>query len=144
VSAPEQAALYWDSSAVLSALFQDRYSGRATAAARRAGLHLLSTLAWAEVHAVIARVERERALAGILVNAAREALELGPWRRVNISPDWRLLRDLAQKWALPGADLWHLGAAKTLQPELPDLSVLSFAAALTAAARGEGLGPAPA
>ena len=38
-------------------------------------VHFLSTLAWAEVHAVIARIERERALAKVLAAAAREALE---------------------------------------------------------------------
>ncbi len=135
----QQVALYWDSSAVLSALFQDRHSGRATAAARRPGVHLLSSVAWAEVQAVIARIERERALAEILVKAAREALELGPWRQMNVSPEWTLVSDLARRWQLRGADLWHLGAAKTLQAELPHLRVLTFDARLAAAAHGEGL-----
>ena len=131
--------VYWDSSAVLSALFEDRYSRRATAAIRRADLHLLSTLTWAEVHAVISRIERERVLAGTLVAAARETLERGPWRRPNLVPGWRLVSTLAPKRALRGADLWHLCAAKTLQSELPDVKVLTFDSQLAEAARGEGL-----
>jgi len=102
-------------------------------------VHLISTLAWAEVHAVIARVERERALTRVLVKAAREALEEGPWRRLNVSPEWRLMETLSSKWSLRGADLWHLCTAKSLQSELPELRILTFDARLAAAARGEGL-----
>ncbi len=131
--------LYWDSSAVLSMLFQDGHSRRATVAARKPAVHLLSTLAWAEVHAVIARIEREHALAGILVNAAREALDRGPWRRTSISPEWSMMRDLAARSDLRGADLWHLCAAKTLQVELPELQLLTFDTRLGRAAHGERL-----
>lgn len=135
----EQASVYWDSSAVLSVLFQDSHSGRATATARRSDVHLLSSLAWAEVHAVVARIERERALATVLVNAAREALERGPWRRVNVSPEWGFAPFLSRRWELRGADLWHLCAAKTLRVDLPRLKLLTFDARLAAAAREEGL-----
>lgn len=139
VVAGSDAVVYWDSSAVLSAVFQDSHSVRATAAAKRPGLHLFSALAWAEVHAVIARIERERVLARVLVEAAREAVELGPWRPLNVSPEWGLMRDLSRRWELRGTDLWHLSAAKTLQPELPGLKVLTFDSRLAAASRGEGL-----
>lgn len=50
--AREPVVLYWDSSAVLSALFRDRHSAEAIAWSRRQGVHLLTTLAWAEAHAV--------------------------------------------------------------------------------------------
>jgi predicted nucleic acid-binding protein len=132
-------AVYWDSSAILSALFRDGHSEEATRHARRSAVHFLSTLAWAEVHAVIARIERERALAKVLVAAAREAFEEGPWRRLNAVPDWKVVRDLSSKWPLRGADLWHLAVAKGLQSEIPELTVLSFDARLAAAARSEGL-----
>jgi predicted nucleic acid-binding protein len=102
-------------------------------------VHFLSTLAWAEVHAVIARIERERVLAKVLVAAAREALESGPWRRLNAAPDWKVVRDLSSKWPLRGADLWHLAVAKGLQSDVPELTILSFDAQLAAAAKGEGL-----
>jgi predicted nucleic acid-binding protein len=137
--ASRQAVLYWDSSAVLSLLFQDAHSPRAVAAARTPAVHLISTLAWAEVHAVIARVKREHALADILIDAAREALDRGPWRRANISPEWDMIRDVAIRWALRGADLWHLCAAKTLRADLPELRLLTFDARLRQAARREGL-----
>lgn len=132
-------AVYWDSSAVLSALFRDRHSDDASRHARGAAVHFLSTLAWAEVHAVIARIARERALAKPLVAAAREALESGPWRRLNAAPEWKVVRDLSSKWPLRGADLWHLAVAKSLQGEVPELTILSFDARLAAAAKGEGL-----
>ncbi|MDQ7859067.1 MAG: PIN domain-containing protein [Armatimonadota bacterium] len=136
---PRQGVLYWDSSAVLSLLFQDAHSRRAAAAVRKSAVHLLSTLAWAEVHAVIARARRERALADVLIDAAREALDRGPWRRANISPEWGMVREMASRWALRGADLWHLCAAKTLKADLPELELLTFDARLRAAARAERL-----
>jgi hypothetical protein len=51
--------IYWDSSAVLSALFKDANSRRAKAVAKRDALHLLTTLAYAGVNAVISRMQRE-------------------------------------------------------------------------------------
>lgn len=139
VSTEVTGAVYWDSSAILSTLFRDRHSDEASRRADGSGVHFLSTLAWAEVQAVIARVRRERALVRVLVDAAREVLEGGPWRRLNVSPDWKVVRDLSIKWPLRGADLWHLAVAKSLQTELPELILLSFDARLAAAAEGEGL-----
>lgn len=136
---PGEVVLYWDSSAVLSALFKDRYSEQAARWAGRSGVHLLSALAWAEVQAVVARIEREHVLTEVLVRAAREALEQGPWRRLNASPEWNLVRALSSKWSLRSADLWHLGTAKSLQSELPELRILTFDTRLAAAAGGEGL-----
>ncbi len=132
-------AVYWDTSAVLSTLFRDRHSKEAAARVRTSAVHLLSSLAWAEVHAVIARIERERALAKVLVDASREALEWGPWRRVNASPDWKLIWSLSSKWPLRGADLWQLATAKSLQIDLPELTFFTFDARLAAAVHGEGL-----
>lgn len=131
--------LYWDSSAVLSALFRDRHSEQAGRWAGRSGVHLLSTLAWAEVHAVIAHIEREHSLTGVLVKAARAVLDEGPWRRLNASPEWSLVRTLSSRWTLRGADLWHLCTAKSLQGEFPELRILTFDTRLATAARGEGL-----
>ena len=132
--------LYWDTSAVISALFRDRNSDAATVAAHEPGTHLISSLGWAESQAVVARIERERAMAAVLVAAAREALENGPWVRVNVDPAWQQIVTLARTWPLRGADLWHLAAAKELQAELPELRLLSFDGRLAVAARGEGLG----
>jgi predicted nucleic acid-binding protein len=120
-------------------LLCDAHSTKAVERSNKAGLHVLSSLAYAETLAVLARADRERALAAVLVEAAREAFAQGPWRRVNVMPDWSTAFALSRKWPLHGADLWHLAAAKTLHAELPELRVVSFDSRLNAAANGEGL-----
>ena len=49
------------------------------------------------------------------------------------------VKALASKWPLRGADLWHLATAKTLQKDLPELTVLTFDNRLYVAALGEKL-----
>jgi predicted nucleic acid-binding protein len=139
VTAAARGVVYWDTSAIVSALFRDAFSDRATAAAKAPGTHLMSSLGWAETQAVIARIERENALSRILVAAARETVERGPWLRVSVEPDRQQIAALARAWPLRGADLWHLAAAKSLQADLPELRLLTFDTRLTEAAHGEGL-----
>jgi predicted nucleic acid-binding protein len=141
MTTPNGNVVYWDTSAIISSLFRDQHSMEASAVANETGTHLISSLAWAETNAVIARIERDRSLAAVLVAAAREALETGPWTRVNIDPAWPQIATLACAWPLRGADLWHLAAAKALQVELPELRLLSFDVQLVEAARGEQLCP---
>jgi predicted nucleic acid-binding protein len=131
-------ATYWDTSAVLSALFSDTHSARASAHARSEGFHFITSVGWAEAHAVMGRIEREGALSRTLVNSARETLEAGPWRRINVGPNWNAVASLARKWPLRGADLWHLATAKELQADIAELAFFSFDHRLTAAAQGEG------
>lgn len=118
--------IYWDTSAIVSTLFQDRYSKKALHCASLEAVHLFSTLALAETWAVINRIGREKLLADILIKAAGETLEKGPWRLLKIVPDPLVVKKLSAKWSLRGADLWHLAAAKTLHKELPELLVLTF------------------
>lgn len=132
--------VYWDASAVLSALFEDAHSAEALARSREPGVQLLSSLSWAEVHAVVARLRRERVLADLLIDAALDHLARGPWRRARVTPEWGVVGELAGRHALRGADLWHLAAAVTLRDALPEIRVLSFDERLGAAAREEGLG----
>jgi predicted nucleic acid-binding protein len=131
--------VYWDSSSILSALFKDSYSEEALEWSRKEGVHLISAMAYAEVCAVISRIKREGLLANVLIDAAFEALEGGPWRHLNIWPDWKKIKSLSLKWPLKGADLWHLATAKTLQEQIPELIVLTFDNRLRAAAEGENL-----
>jgi predicted nucleic acid-binding protein len=131
--------IYWDSSAILSALFSDTHSDTAKKWADETGLHLISTLAYAEVSAVIARMKREHVIAETLVNAAFEVLNQGPWRRIHTVPEWELVRALSARCTLRGADLWHLATATTLRKELPELTFLTFDQRLKKAARGEAL-----
>jgi len=129
--------IYWDTSAVLSVLFQDEHSATALRRIRRVDVHLLSTLAWAETYAVLARLKRERRSS--LIPAAHEVLTTGPWRRLNAVPNFDIVESLSLAWPLRGADLWHLAAAKTLQFELPELTLLTFDRRLADAAKAEGL-----
>jgi len=132
-------SIYWDTSAVLSVLFKDSHTAEARTWADEQGVHFISTLAYAETCAVMQRMQREDILAEILTKATFEALEEGPWRRLNVWPDWAIVRPLSEKWSLRGADLWHLATAKSLQKDLPELSLLTFDAQLLKAAQGEGL-----
>jgi len=131
--------VYWDSSAVISALFKDPNSRRAKTMAERAGLHLLTTLAYAEINAVLARMKRENILTEVLFQSAHEILDRGPWRRISIAPEWKLTRRLAAKHHLRGADLWHLATAISLKSELRELSLLTFDQRLKTAAALEAL-----
>jgi predicted nucleic acid-binding protein len=134
-----QPVVYWDTSAILSVLFKDEHSEKARKLADQDGVHLISSLGYAEACAVLARIGREGLLTDILVKAAFEVLETGPWRRILLQPAWEDLRDLCGKWPLRGADLWHLAAAKRIQQELPELCLFTFDESLKRAANGEGL-----
>lgn len=136
---PRSTVTYWDASAVLSALFQDSHSDVALDWLRMPGIHLLPSLSWAEVRAVISRIRREGVLTDLLVASAIETLETGPWCLTSVSPGWDVVKRLASEWPLRGADLWHLAAAKSLQEQLPELILLTFDSRLHDAADGEGL-----
>jgi len=138
-SESEEIVIYWDTSAVLSSLFTDDHSRQAQYWANRDGFHFLSTLTCAETYAVIARMQRERRVAEIVAEAALDAFHEGPWRRVNAQPTWNHMEALSRKWALRGADLWHLALAKGLRDHTPELILLTFDERLQVSARGEGL-----
>ncbi len=133
------AVIYWDSSALLSYFFKDRYSDIVIEKAGRKGVHLLTTLTIAEVYTVISRIQREQLLPQVSVDSLFDMLEYGPWSRLNIVPDNISLRELAGKWALRGPGLWHLATAKTLQREFPELMILTFDRELARASKGESL-----
>lgn len=130
--------VYWDSSAILSVLFRDMHSEIALTRIRRPDIHIVSSLGWTEVHAVMARHLREGAPEAI-VSRAVTTLENG-WRYLRSGPSRAHVRELARRWPLRDADLWHLGTARTIAEEMP-VALLSFDAALAAAATGEGLAP---
>lgn len=137
----EPVAVYWDASAILSALLKDEHSKDAQKWANRSGHHFLSHLSYSETVAVLSRIRRERDMAEILVDAAGEVLENGPWRRLYIVPQWDIIRNLSDKWPLRGADLWHLSAAKGLQEQFPELQLLTYDTKLKIAAQGEKMWP---
>jgi hypothetical protein len=102
----------------------------------------VTSLAWAEVHAVARRLVRDRFVTEDGANLACRTLSEGPWRRVDTAPRWDEMEGLAARWPLRGADLWHLSAAKQICATLPELVVLTFDRRLLEAAVGERMGPA--
>lgn len=136
---PQPVAVYWDPTCVLSALFKDPNSEKALNTSRREGAHFLSALCYAEVCSVLTRIRNEQQLKEVLIDVAFDVLKTGPWRRLNIWPQWTTLIALSEKWPLKGSKLWHLAAAKTLQKQLPELTLFTFDEELKSAAQGEGL-----
>jgi predicted nucleic acid-binding protein len=134
-----QSVVYWDASAILSALFKDSRSEEALEWTQKKGVHLIPILSYAEVCAVITRLKKERILADVLVDGAFEALERGPWRRLHVFPEWEEVKALSRKWPLRGADLWHLAMGKTIQKQIPELILLTFDKRLETAAKKEHL-----
>jgi predicted nucleic acid-binding protein len=131
--------VYWDSSAVLAALFRDVHSEDALKWAEIQGVHMISSLTAAEVTAVISRIHREHRITTVYANDSFTSFEKGPWRYLKLLPYREKLKSLSQKWPLRGADLWHLATAKTLQEQLPELHLLTYDKLLLTAAVGEGL-----
>ncbi|HEY9289511.1 MAG TPA: PIN domain-containing protein [Candidatus Dormibacteraeota bacterium] len=117
-------------------LIQDSHTEAAATEVRRRVTHLLSTLGYAEVIAVLARLERDRELPRALADAARQTVRGGPWRGLALQPDRSTMDELAAGWPLRGADLWHLATAWTLRRELPELQLITFDSRLRAAAEG--------
>ena len=133
------APLYWDASAILSVLLEDRHSRTARPRIKARGPHLISSLAFVEVCAVLTRLARERHLSAHERRLAIGSVQARPWSALHLEPDRRLAADLADRHGLSGADLWHLAVATTLARELPGLALLTFDSSLAAAAEGEGL-----
>ena len=137
--AEKYSVIYWDSTALLSYLFRDDHSDRVLKKARQKGVHLLTSLAIAEVYTVISRIQREEMLSEIMIDSLFELMMTGPWSRLNIVPDSQAMKELATRWPLKGSGLWHLATAKTLQREFPELMILTFDRELARASRGEKL-----
>ncbi len=133
------AIIYWDSTALLSYLFKNRHSAKVKAKSSQHGVHLLTTLAMAEVYTVINRIKREQLLPKAAINAIYKRLESGPWSKLNIVPDSKAMKRLSFKWPLKGTGLWHLATAITLKREFPELMMLTFDRELIEAAEGENL-----
>ncbi len=131
--------LYWDASAILSALAQDSHTEDARKRLTPGTQHLVSSLAHAEVLAVLARMEREGRAQAEEISLARKAFGSGPWRRLGGVPQTETTEELSRRHPLRGADLWHLAMAVSLRPELPELRILTYDTRLGESAKKEGL-----
>jgi predicted nucleic acid-binding protein len=136
---PKPVAVYWDPTCVLSALFKDSNSEKALSMSKKDGVHFFSTLCYTQVCSVLTRIKKENKLKEVLIDVAFDTLKTGPWRRLNIWPEWSILITLSEKWPLKGSSLWHLASAKTLQKQLPELTLFTFDEELKNAAEAEGL-----
>jgi uncharacterized protein len=135
----EPLVVYWDASALMSALIADSHSPGAVATAQRPVAHLVSTLAYAEAAAAVARAESERHLDAQGARGVRRLIRHGPWRRLMLQPDWSVIDKLAPQSALRGADLWHLACVSTLTRQLPEVRLFTFDERLSRAAARLGL-----
>lgn len=135
------AAFYWDASAILSVVVGDQHSRTARRRIAAKGPHLISSLAFVEVCAVLTRLARGRHLSARERRLAIGSLQARPWSALHLEPDRRFAANLADRHSLRGADLWHLAAAATLAHELPGLALVTFDDRLAAAADGEGMAP---
>ena len=135
----DRALLYWDSSAILAHLFGDTQSTHAAAYLRVKGRHFISSLAWAECAAAIARSQRSAVLTTANAELALGAILAAPWSALRAEPAPATLRVLARRYPLRGADLWHLALALDLGESLPGVRLLTFDSVLGAAAGAEGL-----
>lgn len=131
--------VYWDASALASALVRDEHTDVATDWAEREGLHLMSSLAEAELCAVLARARREGLLTDVLAESALETLDTGPWRRLEVGPSSDTLRRLSLGSPLRGADLWHVAMAVDVSEDIPELRLLTFDGRMREAAEPHGL-----
>lgn len=134
----DEIILYWDSSAVIAVLFEDKHSEKALHWIRMPGDHLISSLGLAEVYAVLNRIQRQLGIVPDLVRKGHEKMLNGPWERLNFLPDWKLFVPLSEKWSLRGADLWHLAMVKTLAESFPEVKLLTFDQRLYESSKGEG------
>lgn len=142
-SRDEYSVVYWDSSGILSALFQDAHSKKILKWLRKKGIHLISSLGYAEVCAVISRLKKEKKLSVVFYEAALDTITAGPLRHLNIQPDRKRIVSLSAKWPLRGADLWHLAAVMTLTEQIPELILLTLDDRMKEAAEGEELAVVP-
>jgi predicted nucleic acid-binding protein len=142
-SRDEYSVVYWDSSGILSVLFEDAHSKKVLRWLRKKGIHLISSLGYAEVCAVISRLKREKMLSSVFSEAALDTITAGPLRHLNIRPERKWIVSLSAKWPLRGADLWHLAAAKTLGEQIPEIILLTLDDRMRAAAAGEEMTVAP-
>jgi predicted nucleic acid-binding protein len=138
---PTPVAVYWDPTCILSALFKDSNSEKAISMSKKEGVHFFSTLCYAQVCSVLTRIRNEKKLKDVLIDVAFDTLKTGPWRRLNIWPEWTTLIALSETWPLKGSSLWHLASAKTLQKQLPEVTLFTFDEELKKAAEEEGLLP---
>lgn len=135
-----ETVIYWDSSAVLSALGRESHTDDALSWLSQDGVHLISTLTVAETSSVLHRMRRAQAIDDETLSDSLEVIANLPWRLFRLSPAWDDIAEAASRSGLKGADLWHLSLALTLRKrQFPSVRVLTYDVKLLEAAAEEGL-----
>jgi len=137
-----ETVIYWDSSAVLAALGKESRSESARSQLAKPGVHLMSSLTFAETLSVLYRMRSGREISAATLEDAAELINHLPWRRFTLSPSWEEIAAASSTHGLRGADLWHLSLALTLRKrQFPWIRLLTYDQKLFAAATDEHLTP---
>jgi len=134
---------YFDTSALIKRFVEEPGSNRVDAVLAGEPILATSKVAFAEVHAGLARKLREKALTTTAYRKTSRAFDTD-WRaylRVDLADGLLLIvRDLVRRHPLRGFDAIHLASAMRLQEQLgEEVQVIASDDRLLTAAREEGL-----
>jgi predicted nucleic acid-binding protein len=134
---------YFDTSALIKRFVEESGSKRVDAVLAREPIVATSKVAYAEVHAGLARMLREKAFTTAAYRATSRTFDTD-WRayvRVDLAdPVLLIVRDLVRRYPLRGFDAIHLASAIRLQQQLGEaIRVIASDERLLAAAGEEGL-----
>ena len=134
---------YFDTSALIKRFIEEPGSNRVDRVLARDPILATSKVAYAEVHAGLARKLREKALTTAAYRKTSRAFD-GDWRayvRVDLVDALLLsVRDLVRRHPLRGFDAIHLASALRLQEQLgEEVRIIACDDRLLTAAREEGL-----
>lgn len=134
---------YFDTSAIIKIFVEEPGSKRVEDLVAGEPRLATSRVAYAEVHAALARRHREGTLAPRLHRMISRAFDFDWLAYVQVDlvdPLLALTRDLVRRYPLPGFDAIHLASAMHLQQELSEaMQIVASDQRLLAAARSEGL-----
>jgi predicted nucleic acid-binding protein len=135
---------YFDTSALIKRFVEEPGSRRVDAVLTREALVATSKVAYAEIHAGLARKLREKALTPAAYRRTSRTFD-ADWRsyvRVDLTDSLLLIvRDLVRRHPLRGFDAIHLGSAMHLGQQLgEEIRVVASDDRLLTAAEREGIG----
>jgi uncharacterized protein len=134
---------YFDTSALIKRFVEESGSKSVDAVLAREPILATSKVAYAEVHAGLARKLREKAFTTAAYRTTSRTFDTD-WRayvRVDLAdPVLLIVRDLVRRYPLRGFDAIHLASAMRLQQQLgEEIRVIASDDRLLTAAKEEGL-----
>lgn len=128
--------LYWDTSAIIPLLIEEKHTLRATEIAHRSHLNVISTLGFSEIMATLSRMPDVNAQIGR--NKFLEDHQKGVWSLTQLQPSFKTIELFSSRYPLKGADLWHLSVFYEIKKEFPSIQLLTFDQQLMSTAQKEG------